>query len=333
MGKRTGIAWCDHTFNPWIGCTEVSAACDHCYARTEQQDRYHRAAWGNHPRHRTGANTWKDPLRWNRDAHDAGIRRKVFCASLADVFDNKVDPGWRRDLWDLILCTPALDWLLLTKRPQNIAAMLPAATDKAFDLSLPWPWPNVWLGTTTENQVEADRRVPRLLAVPALKHFLSCEPTLGPIDLNRLHGHTPDLLEHWWESCLSGKRFDPWSDGDVPTSKIDWVIAGGESGSSARPMHPAWPRSLRDQCAAAGTAFFFKQWGEWAPHQPAAGGDLGGDVRSGRVTIVHPTGQTDVEVFNETGINTIKGSRYMKRVGKNAAGALLDGREHQARPV
>ncbi len=302
MGENSKIEWCDHTFNPWIGCTEVSPACDHCYARTMMQDRYKRAEWGDHPRVRTSDNNWRQPIRWNAEAERTGVRRKVFCASLADVFDNQVDPDWLLDLWWMIGHTPHLDWLLLTKRPQNIRGMLPDLGEGPE-----WPWPNVWLGTTVENQEEAERRIPHLLAVRAKVRFLSCEPLLGPIDLARLHGSTADGLEHWWESCLSGKRFDPWSDGDVATTRIDWVIAGGESGPSARPSHPDWFRSLRDQCATAGVPFFFKQWGEWSP------------VGSGYYSIV------------DVGFGAA--SYRMIRVGKARSGAMLDGRPHKEFPA
>ena len=173
MGENSAIEWCDHTFNPWIGCQAISPACDNCYA----------AAWVNgrlrgdfSQRRRTVADNWRKPLRWNRMAQMAGVRHRVFCASLADVFDNQVPEEWRADLWDLIQHTEHLDWLLLTKRPQNIARMLP---QPATGWQNPgWPWPNVWLSTTVENQAEADRRIPQLLAVPAARHFLSCEPLL-----------------------------------------------------------------------------------------------------------------------------------------------------------
>jgi protein gp37 len=227
MGETTGIGWCDSTFNPWIGCTEVSAACDFCYARTLVH-RWGLAQWGDHPRHRTSKDNWKTPLTWQRRADkfqaEHGRRRRVFCASLADVFDNQVDPQWRADLWSLIASTPAIDWLLLTKRPQNIAKMLPAHWSAG--------WPNVWLGTTAENQEEADRRIPALLKAPAVVHFVSCEPLLGPVWVDR---------------------------------NVDWVIVGGESGAKARPMAPRWARLIRDQCRDDGIPFFMKQWGEWAP--------------------------------------------------------------------
>jgi protein gp37 len=276
----TKIEWCDYVFNSWTGCTKVSPACDHCYAESWVR-RSGLVEWGNQPRRRTSKHYWKQPIRWNRAAEREGIRRKVFCCSLADVFDNKIDDtGWRDDLWELIRSCPSLDWLLLTKRPQNIANRLPAGWMQQTGVGLR-PWSNVWLGTTVENQEEADRRIPHLLATPATVHFLSCEPLLGQLDLHselcRRTGSCPTC-----PMCLGG---------------LDWVIAGGESGSGARPAHPAWFRSLRDQCVGAGVPFFFKQWGEWAPDDPTAG------------------------------------HTAMRRVGKKAAGALLDGREWREFPA
>lgn len=248
MGADSRIEWTDHTFNPWTGCQKVSPACDHCYAEGWAK-RSGLVSWGPHAsRRRTSPANWRQPLKWDREAAEAGVRKRVFCASLADVFDNhgSITSGWHGDLWALIHRTPNLDWLLLTKRPQNIAKMLPES------YGMPeWGegWPNVWLGTTVENQQEADRRILHLLTVPAIIHFLSCEPLLGPVDLG--------LGE--WVSLFSG-RFD-----DPPTPQIDWVIAGGESGPERRPSDPDWFRSLRDQCGTAGVAFLFKQWGGLRP--------------------------------------------------------------------
>ncbi len=264
MAETTGIEWTDSTFNPWIGCTKVGPGCDHCYA--EAQDiRYKGGHWGpDAPRRRTSESYWRNPLKWNRDAEREGRRRRVFCASQADVFDNAIDPVWRRDLFDVIRVTPALDWQLLTKRPGNVAKRLP---DDWGD-----GWDNVWLGCTVVNQEEAQRDIPKLLATPAKTRFLSIEPMLGPIDLEEAwHGASALESECWGEclwcakgypplhNCQNGRQTDAAA--DKGRSGIDWVICGGESGQDARPMHPDWARSLRDQCAHAGVPFFMKQMG------------------------------------------------------------------------
>lgn len=360
MGANSNIEWTDHTFNPWIGCTKVSPACDGCYAEAMMDLRYGRVEWGapgkgNGTRVRTSAGNWKQPIKWNKDAAAAGARPRVFCASLADVFDNHVPPEWRADLFELIAATPNLVWLLLTKRPQNIVKMVreSGAFDDHGRRSLP---KNAALGTTIEDQTRADINVPSLLDAkhhlsPAFA-FASCEPLLGLIDLRRIcllpqkpgshrAGIHIDALAGRY--CESGLRYTgPWDirgpapTDDAPAVTIDQVIVGGETDQGkhkARPMHPDWPSSLLGQCEGTGTKFFFKQWGEWAPHKPIAGGDLGGDVRAGRVRIVHPTGQTDVEVFEATGgRNTIPGSRYMARIGKKKSGRLLAGVEHNGMP-
>lgn len=238
MAEVTSIAWTDHTFNPWIGCTKVSPECDLCYAEAEFDKRYHRVEWGAE-RSRTSAGYWKGPLKWSRAAAAAGERRRVFCASLADVFDNQVPEDWRADLWSLIDRCRDLDWMLLTKRPQNIAKMLPTG----------WPWAHVWLGATAGIQIEADRRLPILLRIPATVHFASVEPQLEPVDLSR--------------------HLD---------AGLDWVIVGGESGKGCRPFNPDWAHSLRDQCQASGTAFFMKQVGGY-PNKRDALDDLPSDLR------------------------------------------------------
>lgn len=255
MGANSKIEWTDHTFSPWIGCTKISPACDHCYAERSAPARVKRAAgvetWGpNGQRVRTSKAYWRDPLKWNAEAQRTGTRPRVFCASLADVFDNAVPPEWRDDLFALISATPHLDWLLLTKRIGNVGNMLPVPF--GFDRL----YPNVWLGITVCNQEEADRDILKLLQIEAAKRFLSIEPLLGQLNLTDVlmpgsgHGH------HEFSPIITGnslKRSDPSS------PKIDWVIVGGESGPGARPMHPDWVRSLRDQCTSAGVPFFFKQ--------------------------------------------------------------------------
>src|SRR5258708_15937903 len=169
--KNSSIEWTHHTFNPWQGCTKVSAGCAHCYAET-LSNRWGKDLWGpGRERQRTSAAYWKQPLRWNKEAAMAGERHRVFCASMADVFDEAVPNEWRMELWELIAKTENLDWLLLTKRPKNALGML-----HHF-------WDNVWVGTSVEDQATANERIPILLQIPVRVLFLSCEPLLGPLDL------------------------------------------------------------------------------------------------------------------------------------------------------
>jgi len=288
MSETTGIEWCDWTFNPWIGCTKVGLGCDNCYAEVSTPARTLHINWGaKATRHRTSAGIWAQPVKWERE-HEAfqakhGRRRRVFCASLADVFDNEAPAAWRVELFRLIADTPHLDWLLLTKRIGNAAEMIAESVD-SNDLPC-WPWPNVWLGATMVNQPEYDRDIGKLLRTPAAVRFLSIEPMLGAIDMRMGGASMPTYSEH------------------RPLPRLDWVIVGGESGQHARPMHPDWARSLRYQCDAAGVPFLFKQWGEWLPdnQNPAIKG---------------PSGDTQAI-----------------RLGKKAAGRLLDGVEHNGYPA
>ena len=235
MAQHSRIEWTDHTFNPWWGCTKVSPACDHCYAETWAR-RLGMDIWTRgKPRRYLSDAYWKQPRLWNDDAAKSGTRARVFCASMADVFEWKrgLQP-WRERLWRLIGDTPHLDWLLLTKRP-HLAERL-----------TPWgdAWPeNVWLGTTVENQHWAVKRIPKLCDVSARIRFLSCEPLLGRLD-----------LEEWFAN-----------------KDIHWVIAGGESGPRARPSDPIWFQDLLEQCRRHDVPFHFKQWGEWAPVASHAG--------------------------------------------------------------
>ena len=247
MGKTT-IEWTStvdadgttspgFTFNPFWGCTKISEGCTNCYADT-LSNRYGHNVWGPKADRRFfGDKHWAEPIKWNKAAERDGVRRRVFCASMADVFErhmvlatqSRMDVE-RARLWELIEATPMLDWLLLTKRPENIRTMVP----------LRWLHDvphNVWYGTSTENQEQADIRIPELLQVPAVVRFLSAEPLLGPVNIRSGLGQT------------------------FHAPQLHWVIAGGESGSKARPMDAEWARSIRDQCVSANVAFFFKQWG------------------------------------------------------------------------
>lgn len=289
MSANSKIEWTDHTFNAWEGCQKVSPGCDHCYAETRNARFSGGTAinWGpGAPRRRTSAANWRKPIAWNA-AHgkffaEHGRRQRVFCASLADVFDNAVDPQWRADLLHLIECTPNLDWLLLTKRIGNVGAMLPNGWLQAHS--------NVWIGASIVNQLEADRDIPKLVALHASVKFLSMEPLLGPV---RLDQNLPDeRMLRWYRPMVA---------------MLDWVIVGGESGPGARPMQADWARSLRDQCAAAGTAFMFKQWGEWAPYD---------------------RGMTNTKQLAAPGAL----DHPMSFFGKRLAGRLLDGAQHDGFP-
>lgn len=299
MSAQTGIEWCDSTFNPWQGCTKVSPACDHCYAERQTARFKAVEWGAGKPRVRTSPTNWKLPLRWNargfyacancgsrnegRDGLDRDgaltwvcrscgserlqrARRRVFCASLADWLDNEVPIEWLVDLLDNIRRCPNIDFLLLTKRIGNWRSLLTdvlkhvqceleesSSRTSLISFIVGWmkgsPPANVWLGATVINQAEADRDVPKLLAVPARVRFLSIEPMLGPINLETPRPG-PDLYQGGGSYICQ-----PW----LIQSGIDWVIAGGESGPHARPMHPDWVRSLRDQCADARVPFMVKQ--------------------------------------------------------------------------
>ena len=312
MSANTKIEWADHTFNPWIGCTKISPACDHCYAEADFAHRRKVVQWGaGQPRKRTAPSTWAQPLKWNREAERLGIRYRVFCASLADVFDNEVPQEWRDDLFMLIEQTPHLDWLMLTKRIGNVGNMLPVPFD--FDRH----YPNVWLGATICSQAEADRDVPKLLRVPAAKRFLSIEPLLGSVDLKLMQ------YEHSGEFAPDGREYV-----NTRRRSIHWVIVGGESGHGARPMHPDWARSLRDQCQAAGVPFLFKQHGEWLATEFCD--DDMAMIPSRRTVYVRKDGS-----FHDggAGVDFFGGNKETAWVGKKAAGRLLDGREWNEVPA
>lgn len=376
MSAQTGIEWCDSTFNPWMGCTKISPACDHCYAERDTR-RFGRVEWGaGKPRMRTSAANWKQPERWNKadfvqcpacgwrgDWAEADrrsgccpacnhlpelftpTRRRVFCASLADWLDNEVSIEWLVDLLDLIRRTPNLDWLLLTKRIGNWRWRLMSAhghlVESVVDGELSnWAWKwlmghapdNVWIGATVINQAEADRDVPKLLAVPARVRFLSIEPMLGPVEV--FSAKTGEL------QIVSGNEYDPGC--------IDWIIAGGESGTHARPSHPDWYRSLRDQCAAAGVPFLFKQWGEYGEFVNEDHYTHGGEEKHAHAWVDRATGEHGkVWLVDDDGMwsNWTGDPRsadvgglhddiaVVGKHGKKAAGRQLDDRTHDSFPA
>ena len=265
---------------------------------------YGRVQWGPQgQRIRTSAANWKNPVKWNREAKAAGKRARVFCASLADVFEDKPDQpemdDWRGDLFELITQTPHLDWLILTKRPENVR--------KAWHWELLGYPDNTWIGTSVENQEQANKRIPELLEIPAAVRFLSMEPLLGPVSIETIDGALYD----------GGMPF-PWQ--RLKNPGIGWVIVGGESGPDARPMHPDWARGIRDQCQAAGVPFFFKQHGEWGiagEWYDTVHCELVNGRDGRRLPVVGGWGRWDDANDYEV----------MRKFGKHAAGRLLDGRE------
>lgn len=281
MGKETGIAWCDSTFNPFLGCTKVSQGCKHCYAETLMDTRWQKVQWGPQgERLRTSDANWRLPLRWNQLAIDEGRRYRVFCGSLCDVFEDKPNQreqlsDWRKQLFALITATPNLDWLLLTKRPELV--MTPAVTSL-----FPKTWQgqlleNIWIGTSVEDQESADKRIPELIKIPAEIRFLSVEPLLGPVELNRYIGNCP--------SCGQPRRDSPYDScgyceafPEVRDTKIHWVILGGESGPGARSMQLNWLQSVMQQCRESRVPVFVKQLGSVLAKELGLKHSKGGDM-------------------------------------------------------
>ena len=281
--SATTINYCQFSFSPWEGCTKISDGCTNCFA--EQRDKRHLTEkvdhWGpGAPRRRTSAAYWRQPLKWNRDYRtaldsDSDIvpsRPRVLCPTLGDWLDPEVCSEWRSDLLCLIRATPNLTWMLLSKRPEGFAARLNRVAeldDFGSRIAREWiegrPPANVWVGASVENQEMADKRIPELLAIPAAKRWLSVEPMLGPVDIH-LFSHMGDPRQinpnYLRSEC-----------------KISWVVCGGESGPGCRPMDPAWMRSLKDQCAAAGVPFWAKQLGGH-PNPRHALVDLSADLRT-----------------------------------------------------
>lgn len=268
MAESSGIAWTDHTFNPWIGCTKVGPLCDNCYAEEWDRNRGGGGHWGPHAERRR-TKTWRDPVKWQKDAEEQGKSFKVFTASLADFFDNQVPKEWRRDAWQLVKDCPSLDWLLVTKRLGNVPDMLPE------DWS-PETYRHVTLIASMGTQQEIDRDGPKLKKVKADHGFarvgISAEPLLEEVSLFNLL-FEPECCEKprviWGRNGPSGEECCG-SPNPVPTGWLDWVICGGESGGKRRPFNVEWAESLREECGHGGAAFFFKQDGAFRPGQRGA---------------------------------------------------------------
>lgn len=365
MGQETKIEWCDHTFNPWTGCAKVSPGCKHCYAEGQsKRNTSPFGQWGKgQPRKRTSEAYWAQARRWDREAqafwecdachwrgHETNgmcpaceqglmtrVRPRVFCASMADWLDPDVPLEWLADLLDLIRITPHLDWLLLTKRPelwrQRIERARGWQANEAIPFSMATSWlngyppANVWIGTSVEDQQWADERIPHLLSIRAKVRFLSMEPLLGPVELPQQRLEFSVSGSPLWpppaQPGIVALPHKQWPDDYVywqaVYNGIHWVIVGGESGPHARPMHPDWARSLRDQCQDAGVPFFFKQWGEYVPC-------ITDDFGDGIVCL--PDG-ADCASFEDESKHPMlyAHERDYWRVGKKAAGRMLDGRE------
>ena len=323
MAENSGIEWTDHTFNPWMGCTKVSPACKNCYAERDFDHRYKKVNWGpSGDRRKTAVANWRKPLQWNRQAEQESTRLRVFCASLADVFEDWQGPilnhngeqltnatmetaasnsrplsmdDLRSDLFDLIDATPHLDWLLLTKRPENIRRMWKPRPVKDGAMDDGFKRLNVWLGTSVENQEWYDERIEDLNSCKSLCEnlFLSCEPLVGRVELS-------------------------------PGFPVDWVITGGESGPAARPAHSSWYRELRDQCLSMNIPFHFKQWGEFYPIRGTGRPSRDEDEFDGVWHWVDRDGNTSKSGCEPDEVHI--------RIGKKKAGRILDGETHDGLP-
>lgn len=274
MAETTGIEWADATWNPWYGCTKVSPGCDNCYAQVWAK----RAGKIFNKVRRAAQSGFTAPIRWKQP-------RRIFVCSLSDFFHPDVPPLARESAIQIMTVEASQHiYMLLTKRPENIKQMLRGT-----------PWQerlpdNIWLGVTAENQEQAKKRIPLLLEIPAKVRFVSCEPLLGPVNIFGFNSPT-------WGQI-------------PPSSLLNWVICGGESGYDARPMHPAYALSLRDQCAAAGVPFFFKQWGQFLSYKHELTEDLAKEMGA----------------FKQDGV-------WFTRCDKQLAGCLLEGREYKELPL
>ena len=351
MADNTQIEWTDATWNPITGCSVVSAGCKHCYAMklagTRMKHEPSRAGltidtaagpvWNGQVRFNA---QWLDqPLRWKRP-------RRIFVCAHGDLFHENVPDAWIDRVFAVMALAPQHTFQVLTKRPERMLSYLldsgyraemigiDAEAMSGLDRHLPdgsqhWPLPlpNVWLGVSVEHQDAADMRIPLLLQTPAAVRWISAEPLLGSINLMSL-----DLGELYWLSALTGIEYIQ-HDGGMPSkgpfAVIDWVVCGGESGVSARPMHPDWARTLRDQCAGADVPFLFKQWGEYGPcelHPPSDPAPYSCVTFSG----THLQGEHAVTGGDEPGDNNVE---IIAKFGKKKAGRLLDGVLHDGYPT
>jgi len=333
MGDRTKIEWADASWNPVTGCTKVSSpGCDHCYAET-LAERF-RGTPGHYYEQGFDVVLRPDkldrPLRWRKP-------RRIFVNSMSDLFHASVPDEYIAKVFAVMAAARHHTFQVLTKRHARMRSLL-SSDDfqhlfaQAY-LNLPtrpgslveWPLPNVWLGASVENQQWANIRIPALLMTPAAVRFISAEPLLGPVDLTRV-AWTRGGGTHL--DVANGRHGVPdvWQ---AAAKQLDWVIVGGESGRGARPMHPDWARSLRDQCESAGVPFTFKQWGEWAPgHRNVRLSKHRWQYESTRFA---PDGT--VYKANEPDLYSYPGMTSLLRVGKRKAGRELDGKTHEGMPT
>jgi protein gp37 len=360
MGDKTTIEWTDANWNPIRGCSRVSEGCRNCYAEGvarrfsgpglpyEGLVNLTTGAWNG--KIRFVEDHLLDPLRWKKP-------RRIFVNSMSDLFHENVTDEMRDRIFAVMALCPQHTFQVLTKRPermlkwftQHFNVKSPGAREMIFEISHKhpdfvegrewvakaanafdvWPLPNVWLGVSVENQKAADERIPLLLQTPAAVRFLSCEPLLGKLSLDRVGPGPWPLFGPLSGYC--SKHFPRHHcHCDRQQASIDWVIAGGESGPNARPMHPDWVRSLRDQCADAGVPFFFKQWGEYVTYIDREKDDP--DWALDYSKRYADEGRT--QWLNLAGGRGFHGERFhvMRRIGKSLAGNLLDGQKHHAFP-
>jgi len=346
MAENTKIEWTDATWNPITGCSVTSPGCKHCYAMQLAGTRLkHHESRAGLTQHTSAGQVWTGEVRFNAQWLDQPLRWKapkmIFVCAHSDLFHESVPDAWIDKIFAVMALAGRHIFQVLTKRAKRMREYFSALTrDRieeaaremgyTFRHSGAWllalPLPNVWLGVSVEDQKRADERIPELLATPAAVRFLSMEPLLGGVDLSQ------------WLDLIQYDDGAPWMRRNIGHlhDMLDWVIVGGESGPKARPMHPQWVRDIRDQCEAAGVPFLFKQWGEWVPrsacyHTLEDGKSLA-DFDPG-ATIwpcvrLNENGGDGHRLEDEDGGD----SAYMQRIGKKAAGRLLDGREHNGFP-
>lgn len=339
MGDKTPIEWTDATWNPVTGCSKVSQGCKNCYA-----ERVFPRAYGKERKFtdvQCHPERLDQPIKWKRP-------RRIFVNSMSDLFHENVPDDFIANVVCIMALAKQHKFQVLTKRPQRMKEFFSDWWNKkSIDLALrlsgadwpTWPLQNVWLGVSVEDQETADERIPLLLQTPAAVRFVSYEPALGPVDLTELKVNrnmpqpVPGKLAVPVDYPISiyplhGKQFTSLRL-EYGCPKLNWIICGGESGPNARPMHPRWARHVRDQCAAAGVPFFFKQWGEWLPLMDADNRGLKYKPDA-PFTMIDLTGRLFNSPFTSDPPETI--AYGMKRIGKKLAGSLLDGREWKEFP-